>query len=261
LVHAEARARAIAFLSLVDDGCAEMIVGCPGGHAIVDTRHPALWSANHLRVDAVEPPDAAALHAAAMSHFSGLGFEMITILRDPVARVLAAPLAALGYGPRHELLMLLGEQPIAVDPSTSVVEVKTEDLAASRIAAQVEAGRGAHVGCQLASRDALIGKLVAQRCFAAVPDGEIAARCQLYSLPGVSQIENVYTAPGYRRRGLARALLAHAAREARAAGADLVFLVTAAGDWPRAFYRRAGFLDAALLYRFLRASAALAPGP
>jgi GNAT superfamily N-acetyltransferase len=260
-VNGEARDRAIAFLSSIDAGCAEEIVACPGGHAVTDTRHPALWSANHLHVNADEPPDAAGLHAVAVSHFARLGFELITVRHERVARALTTPLAALGYRPVHELLMLLGERPVALDAPAPILEVKPADLEASRIAAQLEAGRGAHVGRQLGSRDRLIARIAAQRCFAVVLSGEVVARCQIYSRSRVAQIENVYTTPAHRGRGLARALLTHAAFAARAAGAEIVFLVTAAEDWPQAFYRRAGFLDAALLPRFLRTHTALASCP
>jgi hypothetical protein len=185
-VNGEARDRAIALLSSIDAGCAEEIVACPGGHAVTDTRHPALWSANHLHVNADEPPDAAGLHAVAVSHFARLGFELITVRHEPVARALTAPLAALGYRPVHELLMLLGERPVAVDAPAPILEVKPADLEASRIAAQLEAGRGAHVGRQLGSRDRLIARIAAQRCFAVVLSGEVVARCQLYSRAGRS---------------------------------------------------------------------------
>jgi ribosomal protein S18 acetylase RimI-like enzyme len=246
------RVAATAFLSAIDDGCAERILATPGGSAILDSRHPALWSANHLRLEAVDPPAPEVLHAAALTHFAGLGFQMITVRHEALARALAPPLAALGYRPEHErLLVLLGPPPARPAP-LPIVEIEPEDLAPSRIGAQLEAGRTAEVGRQLTSRDALIGQVVAQRWFATRVDGEVAARCQLRSLPGVAQIENVYTAPAHRRRGLSRALLAHAAAEALADGADPVFLVTPASGWPQGFYRRAGFTDAGLLARFLR---------
>lgn len=246
------RATAIAFLSAVDDGCAERVVACPGGSAILDSRHPALWSANHLRLEAVAPPAPDVLHAAALAHFGGLGFQMIVVHHETAARALTPPLATLGYRPADERLLVLGARIAPPRATPPIIEVDPDDLSPSRVAAQLEAGRDAEVGRQLASRDALIGRVVAQRWFATLVDGEVAARCQLRSLPGVAQIENVYTAPAHRRRGLSRALVAHAATEALAAGAELVFLVTPASGWPEGFYRRAGFTDAGLLPRFLR---------
>jgi predicted GNAT family acetyltransferase len=113
------------------------------------------------------------------------------------------------------------------------------------------------VGRQLVSRDALVAAVVAERCFAVELDSRrIAARCQLYSQGAVAQIENVYTVAAHRRRGFSRALVTHAAGEARAAGATLVFLVADAAGWPQAFYRGVGFADAGLLPRFIRTAVA-----
>ena len=66
------------------------------------------------------------------------------------------------------------------------------------------------------------------------------------------QVENVYTDPAHRLRGLAGALVAHATREARAAGAEVVFLRTDANGLAQRLYCRLGFLDAGLLPRFHR---------
>ena len=257
-----ARARAIAFLAAIDDGCAESLPACPGGHAVLDGRHPALWSANHLRVRTPVAPDPAALAAAAEEHLGALGFRMIAVLDEAVARALRAPLAQRGYRAADELLMLAGPAPgpaASAQGSGAVVEVAHEDLAASRIAAQVELGRDAEVGRQLASRDALIGTVVAIRRFALVADGEIAARCQVYAGGGIAQIENLYVAPAHRGRGLARVVGEHALRAAWAGGAQLVFGIADAEDWPQGFYRRAGFAGAGLLPRFLRAGGRTPP--
>jgi GNAT superfamily N-acetyltransferase len=251
-VNAQATKRAIDFLDTFDEAAAEEVLAAPGGRAIRDSRHRALWSANHLRVEAVEAPPVADLHAAALRHFGDLDFQLIAV-RDPaVACALAEPLAVLGYRAAHERLMILEADVDRPDPRVEVAEVALELIRPTRVAAQVEAGRSADVGRQLAARDVLIADVVNQRCFAVLVDGEVAARCQLYGVRPVAQIENVYTAPARRGHGLARALLARAALEARAAGAETVFLVADAADWPQTFYRRAGFRDARILHRFLR---------
>lgn len=251
-----ARARAIAFLTAIDDGCADRRPPCPGGHAILDARHPALWSANHLRVEVSTAPDPAALDAAAAEHLDGLGFRLIAVHDEGVARDLDAPLQARGYRPAHELLMLAAEPPPAPAAGAAlpaIEEVAPEALLASRIAAQLELGRDPEVGRQLASRDALIGTVVTVRRFAIAAGDEIAARCEVYADGDVAQLENLYVAKEHRGRGLARVVGAHALRVAWAGGARLVLGVADADDWPQSFYRRAGFTDAGLLPRFLRA--------
>jgi GNAT superfamily N-acetyltransferase len=254
-VDAEARRGAIAFLCAIEDACAARIERAPGGCAIVDPRHPRLWDTNHLRVEAPATPDAVELDAAAGLHFGDLEFQMISVLHEAVGRALTAPLHSRGHRSRHSLLMALASDPPAASPAEGAIfEISREQLAATRIAGAVEGGLvDVEVGAQLVSRDALIATVVTERCFAVEGAGrQVAARCQLYSKGHVAQIENVYTVPAHRRRGFSRALVTHASREARAAGATLVFLVADAAGWPQAFYGRAGFVDRGLLPRFLR---------
>jgi GNAT superfamily N-acetyltransferase len=250
---AEGRAAALAFMRSLDDACAAWLVPIPGGHAVLDARHPLLWDANHLRVEAPEAPDAEVLAAAADRHLEALGFRAIVVHDPAVAGVLAPSLLAAGYRERHELLMLLGPTPAAQAASSfEIAEVADEVVAASRVAAARELLGSERVGWQLASRDALIAATTPVRSFAALAGEAIAARCQLYGTGAgtAMQVENVYTVPDRRRRGLAGALVAHAAREARDAGAEVVFLRTDASGAARRLYRRLGFVEAGLLPRF-----------
>jgi predicted GNAT family acetyltransferase len=83
------------------------------------------------------------------------------------------------------------------------------------------------------------------------PGGELAARADLYLHGGVAQIEDVWTAEEHRGRGHARALLS--ALLAEAAGAELIFLVADAADWPKDFYARLGFAEVGRTHSFQRA--------
>ncbi|MEV5504481.1 GNAT family N-acetyltransferase [Nonomuraea fuscirosea] len=82
------------------------------------------------------------------------------------------------------------------------------------------------------------------------PDGEIAARADLYVHGGVAQIESVLTAEAYRGKGYARTLMN--ALLAEVADAELIFLVADADDWPRHFYTRLGFETVGRTHAFLR---------
>ena len=247
------RAAAVAFLTALDDACAERLVPIPGGHAVVDSRHARLWDANHLRVEAAEPPDADALLAAAERHQAQLGFRAIHVLDPQAGAALEAPLTAAGCEARHDLLMLLEQTPPPLAQPPQIVELPVARIAPTMLAAAGDHGFDAEVGRQLASRAALVADRAPTRWLAVLAAGdEIAARCQLLGGDGpVAQIENVYTAPQHRSRGHARALVTHAAHAARAAGASTVFLRTDAADTPQRLYRRLGFADAGLLPRFL----------
>jgi GNAT superfamily N-acetyltransferase len=250
------RATAIGFMRALEGACAERVLDCPGGHALLDSRYPRLWDANRVRVEDGVAPDVDRLVAAAEEHLGGLDFRMITALHEEVGGTLAGALAERGYAPSHELLMVLGGEPPAPAPGVAVTEVDCERLEPTRVAAAVELRGDAEVGRQLALRDRLIATAVAVRCFAVLDGDEIAARCQLYRALSVFQVENVYTVPGHRRRGYAAALVSYALREAHSGGARLVFLVADADDWPQGFYRRMGFRDAGLLHRFKRVAGA-----
>jgi ribosomal protein S18 acetylase RimI-like enzyme len=58
---------------------------------------------------------------------------------------------------------------------------------------------------------------------------------------GVAAILSVGTFPEERRRGHGRALVLATVAAARATGADLVYLVARADDWPRRLYADLGF--------------------
>jgi ribosomal protein S18 acetylase RimI-like enzyme len=204
-------------------------------------------------VEVAQAPDAEALVEAADQHYAALAFRAIDVRDAAVGAALAPPLLARGYRAHPDLLMLLHATPPAPDPAIAIAEVERAALASSRAAAS-------QVGSQLVSRDALIAVAVDQRCFAVLDGAEVVARCVLYAADGVAQVENVYTAPSHRGRGLARALVVGARPAAgpgggapATAGAEVVFLVTHADDTPRQLYRRLGFVDAGLLPRFRRA--------
>jgi ribosomal protein S18 acetylase RimI-like enzyme len=72
-------------------------------------------------------------------------------------------------------------------------------------------------------------------------DGSLAAITQLFTDGGAGQVEHVYTRPDCRGRGYARALVTHAAAQARAAGYEPSFIVADDNDWPQQLYGRIGF--------------------
>jgi ribosomal protein S18 acetylase RimI-like enzyme len=99
--------------------------------------------------------------------------------------------------------------------------------------ALVAAGQGAWFG---AFDGAVLAAALGIFVEAAPQDGERLARYQ-----------SVATAPAYRRRGLCRALLAHAGHHARERlGADRLIIVAMANELPQRIYAGAGFTAAGL---------------
>jgi GNAT superfamily N-acetyltransferase len=90
------------------------------------------------------------------------------------------------------------------------------------------------------------------RFFCARVEMALAGYCELYRLEDVAQIEDVNTLEEYRGRGLARAFVLRAAREAERAGADLTFLVADDRDWPKELYGKLGFDPVGRFWQFTR---------
>ena len=74
----------------------------------------------------------------------------------------------------------------------------------------------------------------------------------LYGDGRTAQPEDVHTLPEHRGHGLSSATVSFAAREARAAGADLVFLVCDAAHGPYPLYAGLGFRAVGRYWAFTR---------
>jgi len=74
----------------------------------------------------------------------------------------------------------------------------------------------------------------------------------LYCEASIGQVEDVFTLPDYRGRGLARSLVLHAVAESHAVGNELTFLVADADDWPQRLYVKLSFETVGRYARFLK---------
>ena len=96
---------------------------------------------------------------------------------------------------------------------------------------------------QLFRAKTLIGERVTARFFGVELDGTVVSYADLYVDGADAQVEDVGTLPEHRGKGYATAVILRAIEQARAAGADFVFLVADAEDWPKELYRKLGFDD------------------
>jgi GNAT superfamily N-acetyltransferase len=95
-------------------------------------------------------------------------------------------------------------------------------------------------------------RAIGARFFAARVDGALAGNCELYADGLVAQVENVNTLEEFRGKGVARAVILRAVDEARAAGAEHVFIVADDDDWPKDLYARLGFDPIDRSWQFIR---------
>ncbi len=211
------------------------------GTAVLMPECPLRHDSNYLLATA-PVPSAGDLAAEADRILGGAGLRhRCAMLRDAAEGERLAPaFEALGWSVFRGMVMALRRPPDRpVDASRAV----RADPAALRAAREEEILRypwgTPEVARQLLDARSFIP--AETRHYAVFEEGEPASWAELYLDGGAAQIEAVATRERFRNRGHASAVVTLAAGEARAAGADLVFLCSDASDWPKDLYRRLGF--------------------
>jgi ribosomal protein S18 acetylase RimI-like enzyme len=228
------------------------------GTAIFDERLPRRWDSNFLLVESLAEDVAAVELAAEAERIQGAaGLQHRKLeLRDEAAGARLEPeFRRLGWTVNRHVLMALHRDPERPPDSTIVHQVGSDALREPR-AEQLRSYPWAEddeVLAQLHEAKELIAKRVETRFYAVLEDGRPVSWTDLYLAGDTAQIEDVATLEAFRRRGYARAVILHAAAEARGAGAELVFLVADDEDWPKELYRKLGFDDLGRVYEFLLA--------
>jgi ribosomal protein S18 acetylase RimI-like enzyme len=164
----------------------------------------------------------------------------------------ALDLVRLGY--RADRLLVMAVRRGSVRPARAEVEERSlEELRPLHLEIMRRDPESTQAAEPLTDFLKVLRDRAGARFFAARADGELAACCELYPAGDVAQIENVNTLEEFRGRGLAGACVLHAIEEARADGADLVFLHADANDWPRDLYEQLGFDVIGSRWSFVRA--------
>ena len=251
-VHpADAATRIAAFVREIEDATATRAEPWRFGTALFDDEHPVKWDANLLRVErSVGAATAAELAAEADRLLGHLRHREVRFPDDAEGARVAAGFAELGYEADRLVAMALRREPDRAPPPISTEEVDREAIEPFFL----EVNRRAYPDSAeaLTAHDRVFGERIGARYFAARVDGALAGACQLYERDGVAQIENVDTLEEHRGRGVARAFLATTIEAARAGGADLVFLMADAGDWPQRLYAKLGFDEVARSRQFTK---------
>jgi len=196
------------------------------GTAVRDSRVPLRHDSNYLFV---ERP---ATVEEILAELRRLDLPVATIPGDELAD---APEVS------HRGLVMVHRGP-APEPLQRATEVGRETLEPLRRAQILSASWGSPaVADQLLAAKGLIAEGVSARFFGAVEGAEVVAAADLYLDPPDAQIEDVVTAEASRGRGHGTAVVLTALADAYAAGAEFVFLVADANDWPKDWYARLGF--------------------
>jgi N-acetylglutamate synthase-like GNAT family acetyltransferase len=240
------RERAVAFLLETYRRRAKRVESFEWGELVVTPSLPRVWDANFAVVERWKG-SATSLRREMNRAQGGAGFahRRTVIPHEEVALPLWEDVKTQGWDFASRYVLMVQRRPPdrAADPSVEVLRIGDVDWARGR-RAMIESepgGEDTELGSQLLELDRRLARATDVRHLAAVVHGEVASYAGLYLEDDVAQIEDVATLPWHRNRGLARAVVLHAAVEARRAGAELVFLVAAEADWPKELYSRLGF--------------------
>jgi ribosomal protein S18 acetylase RimI-like enzyme len=245
-------ARARAFLRRADHlGTAGRAT--PLGPLVLTPELPQRWDSNYLLVE--HDADTATILRETEIAFAaaGLAHRKLQVEDEGLGERLRAELPAEWL--RQRLVVMALRRTAEREPDLSAVsEVDEQTLRPARAdqLARYPWGADPEVQRQLLDAKLLIAERVETHFFAVLEDGEPVSWADLYLAGGVAQIEDVATAESHRNRGLASAIVTVAIRKARAAGADLVFLLADEDDWPKELYRRLGFDEIGRNYDFVR---------
>lgn len=248
--------RCISFLREIDRRAAGRRVPFRFGTAYLRDELPSVWSRNYLSLEHDLDKVTAELLAAEAERVlgeAGVGHRKIEVFDAEIGERLAPELAKLGWQVESDVVMVAARAPHDEADLSVAEEVSHKALVpvwaeANRSDGHIDDEEVIH---QLAEGKRVLASAIDVRLFGARADGEIGAYCELYSLGGTGQIENVLTLERYRNRGLARALVLRALATSRAAGNDLTFLLANRDDWPKELYRKLGFDEVGFIYDFV----------
>jgi ribosomal protein S18 acetylase RimI-like enzyme len=216
------------------------------GTAYLDETFPLRYDANHLWIEDPAPDastDDLVAEADRILGGAGLVHRKVMVAREDDGAAWSMGFGERGYRISRLLTMAVGPEPgEMVDASgTEVVSFAEARAAIETMNAREPYGTNAEAVRQLTDYHGKLERELGCRFYVARVDGEIAAFCELYGLGSIAQVEDVNTLEGFRGRGLAKAVVSAAVRDARADGADLIFLYADADDWPQHLYARLGF--------------------
>jgi ribosomal protein S18 acetylase RimI-like enzyme len=232
---ADELARAYAFLARGDMGGTREEES-PFGTAVYTDELPRRLDGNYFRVEHNAEPEELVAEARRLE-------RRVIFVPDPELGGRLAPwFADQGWRIDRHLVMAQLREPERTADVSLVQEVEEEALRPPRRRLLAEhPWAEPEVVEQLFQARALIAQRVRVRCFGLPVDGEIVSYTDLYSDGADAQIEDVGSLPEHRGKGYATAVVLAAAAAARHDGADFVFLVADAEDWPKELYRRLGF--------------------
>ena len=233
---------------------AERVVALDGASALVHPALPRVIYLNAVRLEAAMDPDA--VEALVERVQAGGPHRRFEVADEALAGRLAPVLAARGWEVGRLLLMGLDGDvppPEAPEPAEEVPYGHVRGLREEWIRSEPWAAGDEELIGQVLAADGRLLTATPTRAFAVFEAGLPVAYCLLLDTgEGAGMVEDVYTTPSARGRGLATSVVALALSASRAEGHDVAFLPTDADRPARALYERLGFRPLGLVHQFLR---------
>lgn len=216
---------------------------------------PEIRDANHVaHVTASTPDEIDRLLARVEHEFDGFSYRRFDLdFTTPPG--FEARLAFEGYQHADMLVMLLDGE-LATDAKLCDIRPVTDDADWEAYAALHDVdwrdyvqrlGRPEGVWTASAMVRSRRSKSPPVNYWLAYVDGEPRAYCASWAgIDGVGQVEDLFTHPDFRQRGLASALIQHCVADCREHGASAVVIVADPADTPKHMYAAMGFRPVAL---------------
>ena len=226
-----------AFRAALQDAAAEQRIPATYGDGLFAPSVREVYDMNYMRAEHPAPVDELVADSERLMEDY---FHKRVIVERPDSTS-AAGFRSRGWTVVPHLIMAQAREPDRRVDTELVREVPFDELVAARHEVTVSEPWGDdEISSLLDEAKRLITRATPTRFFAAFVSGEVAAYCEARSDGGVAQIEDVNTLVRFRRRGLGRAVVQHAADEARKTN-DIVYLEALADDWPHELYTKLGF--------------------
>ncbi len=233
-----------------------------GGLFVRNAECPTIYDANQVAaVRGIATPEQIDLLLAEIEQvFAGLNHRKVRC--DPLTPpAFEARLVAEGYGATSELVMLL-EGELRTRPREAALRpVETEDdwTTLERLTRldheEMTQRRGVPVYRELVTREMVAtrrAKAPSVRFWLAQEDGTDCAFLSAWpGVHGVGQVENLFTQPEFRGRGIATALIARCVEDARERGAGPILIGAEPDDTPKAMYAALGFTPVLVVREYL----------
>lgn len=234
-----------------------------GARFVLNRRCPQVWDANHVgAVGESGVVDLSELRSAIDEVFDWASHRQVRLgPQSPPA--LAASLVVDGYELHSEVVSVLPSSVgIGVGGPVAGLEIRAVDgdddeasLVALHRADHAEEAVAEHREPWPASLteqivEARLAKAPSLRFFLAAVEGVdvgflssfVPGAAWVSAAAGMGMVEDLFTLPGHRGSGVARALVGHCVTDARRRGATEVAIGADPADWPKRWYVRLGFV-------------------